>query len=320
MYAALQADNRLINAQRDLPRQANYRCPNCQQPVQLVISGRGRPFFRHVAAFETNYAESQLHEQGKLQLYQEMQQLGVAAQTEVILGSDQERRADVYWQHGRQKWALEFQCAPLSLVELTQRHVSYQSLQVNEIWLLGATYWSAGQVPVKAARHYISYGQYWGYYLAYWQPQRRQVCLLKHLQYRPPASQLYYQLAWLPLAEFIQLVARQRVVGLPRVLRPQSLSFDPRLWLFEQLHWPTTRWWHWQDRCYQQGLRLTDLPRCLWLPQVLPPSTKQWSVLLERQIAWYLQYHELNWSQRSRLYLQSQWPLLPKPIQKHAVK
>ncbi|WP_164508073.1 competence protein CoiA [Lapidilactobacillus wuchangensis] len=311
MYAALQENNVLINAQTDLSRQARYRCPNCRQPVQLVISGRGRAFFRHCAAFSGDNAESHLHEQGKKQLYQEMNRLGVAAKLEVPLGHHQERRADVFWQHHQQSWALEFQCAPLSLIELSERHQSYRDLQVREIWLLGATYWSAQRVPIKAARQFICYGASWGYYLAYWQPQTDRVCLFKHLCYLPPANQLFYQLNWLSLPQFVQAVAQQQTQPPLSYIPEQPLLYDPRLWLGEQLLWPSSSWRSWQDRCYQQGLNLNDLPQILWLPKVLPPTVKRWSVLLERQIAWYLRFHELTWRQRSQLYLQSNWPLLP---------
>lgn len=317
MYAALLENNRLINADTKLPRHGNYRCPNCQQPVQLVISGRGRAFFRHCADHSAENAESELHEQGKQRLYQELYQLGVAARLEVSLGTDQERRADVFWQHHHQCWALEFQCAALSLVELTERHRSYQHLGVREIWLLGSTYWSDQQRPVKAARHFICYAANWGYYLAYWRPQSAQVCLLKHLRYLPPANQLFYQIEWLSLPAFIQSVARQRYQPWFDHIPQQPLLFDPRLWLGQQLQWPTSTWRAWQDRCYHQGLNLIDLPQILWLPKVLPPTTKQWSVLLQRQLAWYLQYQELTWPQRSQLYLQSNWPLLPEKPNKN---
>lgn len=307
MYAALQDDGRLIQATPQLSRQQHYWCPQCRQAVVLARSAQGRPFFRHRQRLATNL-ETTRHEQGKITLQQALQAQGIAAAMEVnVRQADNQRRADVFWRGQQQDWALEFQCAPMTAAELRQRHRSYQALATVDVWLLGATYWQHG--PSLAARHFISYRRQWGYFLAYWYPERRCVKLVNHLQYRPPAGRLYYESQWLSLAQFLtQFPAPTARPRLPQ--RPLALSYDPRPWLLRQAQWSQPTWQTLQQRCYEAGWSLLDLPRALWLPSVLPPTVARWPLLLVRQIDAYLASGALSWPQRWQLYQASSWPLL----------
>ena len=325
---------------------AHFYCPRCRQPVQLVRARTGRPFFRHVGRTGLGPNETARHRAGKQTLQQELAALQVVSELEVVLplkvaGAEvdspaekrpgevvaplvtaagaqprplqqdaregEQRRADVLWQHGAHLWAFEFQCAPLELAELRQRHEDYQRWRIREQWLLGATYLSQRR-PSQGALKFMAYQAHWGYYLAFWQPERRQIQLFYHCQFRPPRTQLLYQVRMLSLGEFLQGASQNRRP--PAQLPPNQPWFDPRPWLGQQLALKQPRWLTYQGRCYQQGWDLQKLPTALWLPQCLPPVVGHWPDLLGRQLDYWFATGGLTRSQQRHLLSGSRWPLL----------
>lgn len=308
MYAAILRDGKLINARCAIKQtQGPYFCPRCGQVVQLLQNKQGQAFFRHRGQ-QYGGGERPLHLAGKKSLAEALASVGIKAQTEWRLGETAERRADLafYW-HGC-RFAFEFQCAPLSLRSLQQRHRSYQALSVSEYWILGATYLS--QPSLTSALKFCAYQPRWGYYLVFWLVEQHCFVLFSHLHYRPPATRLYYERHLLSLPAFLRGV--QDLCPPPSSLAPLPLSFDPRPWLNQQLIRQQPRWVALQLRCYQQGWHLQELPTDLFLPLRLPPVVSHWPLLLARQIDWYLQHGPFSWTKQWQLLSQTQWPLLGK--------
>lgn len=308
MYAAILSDGELINAECAIKQVTGpYFCPRCGQVVQLLQNKQGQAFFRHRSQ-QLGGAERPLHLAGKQGLAESLANMEIEAKTEWRLGAASERRADLAFSLNHQLFALEFQCAPLALKELQDRHRSYQTLAVTEYWLLGTTYLQPK--TLKSALKFCAYQPQWGYYLVFWLVDQQRLVLFSHLHFRPPATRVYYERHVISLAAFLRGV--QRCGPPPRVISPLALSFDPRPWLARQLRSQQPRWMSLQSRCYQQGWRLQDLPDNLFLPARLPPVVSHWPLLLARQIDWYLNHGPLTWSQRWPLLSQSNWPLLQK--------
>ena len=308
MYAALNLENQLVYASQAISGDA-YLCPRCQKSVQLIESVAGnRPYFRHLQKIPFRQTESELHRRGKQQLQTILQREKGVVESEVTLGID-ERRADVLWLTERQTIALEFQCANISTTELAERHVSYQRLQIKDIWLLGETYLTTDQYrPKKNALKFICYGEEWGYYLAFWLPDRAVVRLFRQLAFQPPKTEVTFQVDDLQLAQFLQISYRgtSNLTVFPKV----CLSFDPSYFLAQQLNLQQSNWLSLQTSCYERGFSLQSLPQELWLPSRLPPLYLSWTTPLRRQVSWYCQQGELDWVDRSRILLTSCWPLL----------
>ncbi|HJE15042.1 MAG TPA: hypothetical protein K8W17_03075, partial [Lapidilactobacillus dextrinicus] len=60
----------------------------------------------------------------------------------------------------------------------------------------------------------------------------------------------------------------------------------------------------------ERGMMLQELRQELWLPKRLPPLSRNWGLILNRQITFYLANGELTWQQRSQIYLETKWPLV----------
>src|SRR5207248_4524502 len=119
------------------------RCPNCRGVVHV----RGGPEKRmqiHFAhqrgecAWSTE-AESVRHMRGKMVLAQWLREqfpLAKVTLEERLPGPN--RIADVFVVHGDgQRWAVEFQCAPLDLEEWRYRHAAYRDAGIVDIWVVG---------------------------------------------------------------------------------------------------------------------------------------------------------------------------------------
>ncbi len=118
-------------------------CPNCRGIVHV----RGGPEKRtqlHFAhqkgecAWSTE-SESVRHARGKLVLAQWLR--AQFPQAQVTLEErlpEPNRIADVFVSHADgQRWAIEFQCAPLDIAEWKHRHEAYRQAGVIDTWIIG---------------------------------------------------------------------------------------------------------------------------------------------------------------------------------------
>ncbi len=118
-------------------------CPNCRGIVHV----RGGPEKRtqlHFAhqkgecAWSTE-AESVRHARGKMVLAQWLRTQFPQAQVTLEERLPEPNRiADVFVSHGDgQRWAIEFQCAPLDIAEWKHRHEAYRQAGVIDTWIIG---------------------------------------------------------------------------------------------------------------------------------------------------------------------------------------
>lgn len=116
-----------------------FYCLQCREKVQLKVGEIRTPHFAHIAKNKCEQmfteGESERHLQGKLQLYKMFQHLKLQVELEPYL-KELAQRPDllVYDQQGR-RFAIEFQCSPISLERLRERTNGYLSSQITPIWL-----------------------------------------------------------------------------------------------------------------------------------------------------------------------------------------
>jgi len=124
-------------------REQVLHCPNCRGIVHV----RGGPDKRtqiHFAhqkgecAWSTE-SESVRHVRGKWVISQWLRQQnpqGVVTLEERL--PEPNRIADIYIVHNNsQRWAVEFQCAPLDIEEWKMRHEAYRKAGIIDIWIIG---------------------------------------------------------------------------------------------------------------------------------------------------------------------------------------
>lgn len=118
-------------------------CPNCRGSVHV----RGGPDKRtqlHFAhqrgecAWSTE-GESVRHARGKMVLAHWLrQQFPQATVTLEARLPEPNRIADLFVVHpAGERWAVEFQCAPLNVNEWRQRHSAYRNAHIVDIWIIG---------------------------------------------------------------------------------------------------------------------------------------------------------------------------------------
>jgi hypothetical protein len=123
--------------------QRMLHCPNCREAVH-VRGGPGKRAQLHFAhqkgecAWSTE-AESVRHARGKMVLAQWLrEQLPLATVTLEQRLPEPNRIADIFVAHPEgQRWAVEFQCAPLELDEWNHRHSAYRNASICDIWIIG---------------------------------------------------------------------------------------------------------------------------------------------------------------------------------------
>ena len=119
-------------------------CPNCRGIVHV----RGGPDKRtqlHFAhqkdecAWSTE-AESLRHARGKMVLARWLrEQFPLAVVTLEERLPEPNRIADIFVAHSAgERWAIEFQCAPLDVDEWRHRHVAYRKANILDIWIIGS--------------------------------------------------------------------------------------------------------------------------------------------------------------------------------------
>jgi hypothetical protein len=150
MLVAYGPDGRPVVAEETPPEQLQrwshdrvLYCPNCRGVVHV----RGGPAKRtqlHFAhqkgecAWSTE-AETVRHARGKVVLAQWLrEQFPRATVTLEERLPEPNRIADVFVAHdGGERWAVEFQCAPLDVEEWSHRHEAYRQAGIIDIWIIG---------------------------------------------------------------------------------------------------------------------------------------------------------------------------------------
>ncbi|MGD6841642.1 competence protein CoiA [Bacillus infantis] len=120
-------------------KEGSFYCPVCRKKVMLKVGRRKIPHFAHYkehsceASFEN---ESEYHLKGKLDIYRWLMANNVHARLETYIKSIKQR-PDVCFVYGGKKFAVEFQCSPISETLFASRTRAYREAGFTPIWILG---------------------------------------------------------------------------------------------------------------------------------------------------------------------------------------
>ncbi len=137
------AEETPLDQLRQLSKDRQLFCPNCRGIVHIRGGAEKRTqlHFAHQkgeCAWSTE-TESVRHARGKLVLAQWLRdQFPDATITLEERLPEPNRIADIFVLHAdKQRWAIEFQCAPLDIAEWTMRHTAYRQAGILDIWIIG---------------------------------------------------------------------------------------------------------------------------------------------------------------------------------------
>lgn len=127
------------NQLHQLRETEKFFCPICGEIVILKLGDKRIWHFSHQkeASCPQNYErESAYHMAGKLQLYHWLTGKGLAAVLEEFIPNCRQR-ADIAFKVGSKKYAIEYQCSPISEVLFKARTKGYFSSGITPIWIMG---------------------------------------------------------------------------------------------------------------------------------------------------------------------------------------
>lgn len=123
---------------KQLRQMERFYCPQCKEPLLLKIGTFKIPHFAHYSKKECEHRfserESEQHLLGKEQLYQLFHYLGLQVEIEPYL-SELKQRPDLLIEKENRRFAIEFQCSPITLQRLKERNFGYKSNGIVPFWI-----------------------------------------------------------------------------------------------------------------------------------------------------------------------------------------
>lgn len=121
-----------------------FCCPQCSENVILKLGEKRIFHFSHIKGNTCRFEhenESEYHLRGKLQLYQWLKRQGLNPELE-FYDTKINQRADIFFNIGDKRYALEYQCSNISESVFTKRTKGYLTVGYFPIWILGANQWN----------------------------------------------------------------------------------------------------------------------------------------------------------------------------------
>ncbi|MFK5676455.1 MULTISPECIES: competence protein CoiA [unclassified Ligilactobacillus] len=251
MNWAYDNQHRLITASQAQPKQP-YWCPRCGVSLHVRRGRVNRAYFAHQArSTGVGRGETTQHASGKQQLVTLVRQAGYPAVLERSLPASHQR-PDILV--GR--WALEYQCAPLSVEAYCHRMQGYQQAGVFVLWLLGSRYTLRRTLSRQVAQ-FLRWRPQLGWYLTYYDVSRQRLGVAYDLwqaPFLPLRVRWFWTKRW---DEFVTFMRTPRTLPVP-VVPATAIIHQQR-----QLNWRCQQpgWWlrRLQVQCYQAGVPLTML-------------------------------------------------------------
>ncbi|MGE8205227.1 competence protein CoiA [Heyndrickxia sp. NPDC080065] len=164
--------NELLNYKR-----YSFYCPQCREKVILKTGIYKIPHFAHQPlsnCVSSSEPESEIHLQGKIDLYSWLSKRGMDIEMEKYLPRIKQRPDLLVKRNGR-VYAFEFQCSSIPVKEMISRSSGYASCDIIPIWILGGEpyqkkisftenvfqisdfQWSFTQYNITQGMHFYSY-------------------------------------------------------------------------------------------------------------------------------------------------------------------
>lgn len=180
MFYALNFQNQLIHASSaDISKE--YYCPVCHQLVKLRTGRQNSNYFAHEhTIFSKQHHETKIHQVGKKLLMRWGSALGYVVRSEVYFKKIK-RRADVILNLSKRQIVIEYQCSPISAVELSKRSHAYVQNGLHCIWLVGKRYCLHGRISQQNAQ-FFRYHPNIGFYFIYLNAEMQRLELYYQIQ------------------------------------------------------------------------------------------------------------------------------------------
>lgn len=178
----------LVNNKQKKLNQDNYRCPQCNKKVILIMSEQKSAFFKHLVKYTNLMGEKEEHHQAKMLLKSALTAAGFKAEVEIPLAEGQ-LRADVL---ASAKLAFEVQCAPLSQQEFNHRHRLYQKIGVKDIWIVGQRHYLKRRLKQRQLIFFRK-NKIWGNYYLEINPSKNCFYLKYNVLQEPLTNKIVYQ-------------------------------------------------------------------------------------------------------------------------------
>lgn len=255
LYAKNQA-NQLILA-KEAQKKACYYCPSCQQKVFLKQGTLKIPHFAHQKRGCQSFSEGETpqHLLGKQLLARLFRQIGYQVQIEAYQ-IDLKQRPDLLVTKQGQVYAIEYQCAPLSVTEMVKRTQGYLKKGWKCWWILGMKHLLKQKMTQQQAQ-FMRYHPKLGCYLTYLDSQKQMIIMFWGLQ-SDNFLRLRYQRKY-----FTDLT--QLALFFTQMHQIKSVTFSKAL---QQKHQQQLEYLCWQAKgnirklqlvCYQKHCRLQDI-------------------------------------------------------------
>lgn len=127
----------------------SFYCPACGASVIAKTGAKKIPHFAHAVSADCvsgSGGEGLYHEQGKLLIYQWLEQQGLEVQLEAYI-QEISQRPDILLTLNGRKIAIEYQCAKIPSEQIIKRTSGYMAAGIIPIWIIGA-------------RRFVRYQQY----------------------------------------------------------------------------------------------------------------------------------------------------------------
>ncbi|MBS4207958.1 competence protein CoiA family protein [Bacillus sp. FJAT-50079] len=116
-----------------------FYCPECKEQLTIKAGTVRIMHFSHkrntncVSMFE---GESELHLEGKQDLYQFFHTQGIEVYLEYYL-TNRKQRPDLYVKHEGRRFAIEYQCSSIPSEQLARRSLGYENERITPLWIYG---------------------------------------------------------------------------------------------------------------------------------------------------------------------------------------
>lgn len=234
----------------------DYRCPNCNKKLILIISQKKTAFFKHFRSSHNLMGEKEEHHNSKMLLKTALVAAGFNAQVEIPLAEGQ-LRADIL---ASPELAFEIQCAPLSKEEYNHRHNVYKNIQVEDIWVVGRRHYLQRKIK-KTQLIFLRENRPWKKYYLEIDPIDQLLRLKYNIVQEPMTRIVYYQTKEFSLDE----------IGLqefwhyqPRLKNYQLNPLAQKAYLDQQIRQRSKKGMKIAEKLYEKHLTLDDLPNNLF--------------------------------------------------------
>jgi competence protein CoiA len=272
-----------------------FCCPQCRENVILKLGEKRIFHFSHLKGNNCRFEhenESEYHLRGKLQLYQWLKWQGLNPELE-FYDSKINQRADILFNAGNQRYAIEYQCSNISESAFTKRTKGYLTEGYIPIWILGANQWNRKNTYLTSFSdfHYLflqkNSSNQWT--IPFYCSESQKFIL--HYAIRPITIRNAF--------------SHQKLVSIDKMLLCQLISpqmegfINPNMWLKQLSHFKTqlirTRGSHQNPflrTLYTNHLNLSLLPPYLGLPVsnspciITPPLIWQTYLFIDEFMKW----------------------------------